>query len=153
MRDQRATQARQGDGAGDEPALHPEGDVHGPVHARHLAELPGAVQGIDDPNTLRGQAGRAVGALLGQHGIVRALRGEPLEQQFVGLVVAGLAQVVTGQLRHAEREEQLSSLGGQACRKGDVGGERTHSEVTVALATWPAAAEHGAVLLRTGRSA
>ena len=80
-------------------------------------------------------------------------RGEPLEQQFVGLVVAGLAQVVTGQLRHAEREEQVSSLGGQACRKGDVGGERTHSEVTVALATWPAAAEHGAVLLRTGRSA
>ena len=56
---------------------------------------------------LGAQSGPAVGTLLGQHEIVRSLGGQPLEQVLVGLVVARLPQIVTGQLGPPQGEQQL----------------------------------------------
>ena len=61
------------DGAGGELAVLPERDVHGPVRARHLAVLPGAVERVDDPHP-RSADSRAGSScrLLAQHRVVVA---------------------------------------------------------------------------------
>ena len=50
-------------------AADDERDVHGPVGAGRLAELAGAVERIDDPDPVGGEAGGVVLALLGEHGV------------------------------------------------------------------------------------
>jgi hypothetical protein len=47
----------------------PEGNVHRPVGAARLAELPGPVERIYDPHPVGRQPRRIVGPLLGEHHI------------------------------------------------------------------------------------
>jgi hypothetical protein len=68
--------------------------VDGPVGAARLAELPGAVQRVDDPHPARGQPRGVVGALLGEHHVTGAAGGQFGGEEVVRLPVAGLAQVV-----------------------------------------------------------
>ena len=63
---------RAGHRTSDEPVGLPEGHVHRPVVARHLAELPGPVERVDDPHALGREAGRPVGALLAEDSVVGA---------------------------------------------------------------------------------
>jgi hypothetical protein len=91
----------------------PEGDVDGPVGAARLAELPGPVQRVDDPDPVRGQPRRVVGALLGQDDVAGTAGGERRGQELVRPPVAGLAQQVRLAARGPQLEQQLPRLGGQ----------------------------------------
>ena len=66
-----------------------DGEV-GPV----LAVLPGAVERIDDPHARGLQPGGVVLALLAQHGVVGAQRGQARSDELVRGAVAARAQVV-----------------------------------------------------------
>ena len=50
-------------------APFPQGHVDSPVGAARLAELPGPVERVDDPDPARAQTRRVVGALLGEHDV------------------------------------------------------------------------------------
>ena len=58
-----------------------------------LGELAGAVERVDDPDAVRGQAGRVALGLLGQDGVVRAALGEGRGEPGLGGHVAGPAEV------------------------------------------------------------
>ena len=92
--------------------------MDGPVGAAWLAEFPGPVQRVDDPDPARVQPRRVVGALLGEHDVagtpVRQLPGEELVRQ----PVARLAQHVRVPAVSAQLEQPLTGLLGQ------VAGER-----------------------------
>jgi hypothetical protein len=68
--------------------------VDGPVGAAGFAELPGAVERVDDPDPARGQPRRVVGALFGQQHVPGTARGERRTQELVRQPVARLAQQV-----------------------------------------------------------
>ena len=80
----------------------------------------GAVDGVDDPDAISLNTGNVVGRLLGQHGVVRALVTQPVEDQGVGPPVAGVAQVVgiveADLLTH--RQQQFTGV------VGHLGGQR-----------------------------
>jgi len=87
--------------------------VHRPVGPVRLAELPGAVQRVDDPHPLGGQPGRVVPALFGQHRITRAQLAELAGQELVRAPVPGGAQFPWVAAIRAQREQQLPGLGSQ----------------------------------------
>jgi hypothetical protein len=66
--------------------------VHRPVRAERLAELPGAIERIDDPDPLGGEPGRVVLALLGQDRVGRAAPGKLGGEELVRRQVARLTQ-------------------------------------------------------------
>ena len=74
---ERLAEPRLGHRARDEVALAvaalPEGHVHGPVVARRLGELAGAVERVHDPDPVAGEPDLVVLALLGQHGVARSV--------------------------------------------------------------------------------
>ena len=59
-------------------------DVHGPVGAAILAELPGAVERIDDPDPFAFEPDRIVLRLFGEDGVVGAGGPECGQDPFVG---------------------------------------------------------------------
>jgi hypothetical protein len=73
--------------------------VHCPVRAGRLAELPGAIERIDDPDPRGSEPGRVVFALLGQDRVVRAAPGKLAGEELMGRQVARFAQVLAGQAR------------------------------------------------------
>ena len=98
-------------------AVDHEGDVHGPVVAVLLAELPGAVERVDDPDPARAEADRVVGRLLREDRVVGTGRVQRIEDEDVGLGVALGAQGRGVVARRAELEEQLTGV------VRDLGGE------------------------------
>jgi hypothetical protein len=89
--------------------------VHRPVVAPELGEFPRPVERIDDPDALRAQSHRVVGALLGQHRVVGPLVGERFDQKVVrALVPRGfpLARVGIGEFL-PNLQQQPPRLGGQ----------------------------------------
>ena len=72
-------------------AVDAQRDVDGPVGAGRLAELPGAVERIDDPDPLGAEADAVVvgPGLLGEHGVAGCMCSvEPGQEQVVGAAVA-----------------------------------------------------------------
>ncbi len=69
---QREPHRRQRDGTGDRLAgAVDEGHVDGPVGAAGLAELPGAVERVDDPDAIGTESRPVLDALLGQDLVAR----------------------------------------------------------------------------------
>ena len=81
--------------------------MHRPVLAAGLAELPRAVERIDDPGAAAA-LGRAL-ALLGEHRVARPLVAEPAREELVRAPVA-FGGIAVG----ADREQELSGLGREA---------------------------------------
>ena len=142
-----------GDRACDEFAGLPERNVHGPVVATEFGELAGAVERVDDPHPLGGQADGVVGALLGQHRVAGPLARQRFHQEVVGTLVprilsfgcTGVGEFV------AHAEQQLTRLGGQP--RGDlmviaVGHWRLSSSSMTSSAS--SSVERSGVSLRSG---
>ena len=116
----------QGDGAGDQVSLarwrtpRPQGYVDGPVGAARLAELAGAVQGVDDPHPVGGQPRLVVDALFGQDGVVRAFLCQLGHQELVRLPVSGVPQGVGVAAPGAQGQQQVSGALGQLGCQGMV---------------------------------
>ena len=70
--------------------------MHRPVRPSRLAELPGAIERIDDPDPRGGEPGRVILALLGQDRVVRAVPGELGGEELMSRQVARLTQVIAG---------------------------------------------------------
>jgi hypothetical protein len=87
--------------------------VDGPVGSAGVAELAGAVERVDYPHSVGGQAGLVVNPLLGEDGVVWALPGQFGHEELVGLAVASLSQEVGIAAVGAEREQQVSGPFGQ----------------------------------------
>jgi hypothetical protein len=87
--------------------------VNGPVTAARLGELPGAVEGIDDPHPLHLEAAEVVGPLLGQHGVVGPGGGEEREDALVGLAIPRVPEPgeIGPVVRLAQGHEQASGVG------------------------------------------
>ena len=107
----------------------PQRDVDGPVVARGLGELAGAVERVDDPDPVAGEPDLVVLALLGQHGVARPVLGEQLHDQLVGGAVAGvlelaalepllpdLEQAAAGGLGHPAGQHVVVGVEGAASR-------------------------------------
>ncbi len=73
---QRPVDRRQAHRGGGEPVAAPQRDVHRPVDAARFAELPGAVERIDDPDALGVEPTRVLLAFLREHGVIGAMDGE-----------------------------------------------------------------------------
>ncbi len=110
---ERLPQHRLGDRPGGQVAGLPERDVHGPVVARHLGELPGAVERVDDPDPLGLQAALVVLALLGEHGVGGPVLGQQRHQQLVGGPVAGVLELASLQTLGAHLEQPATGRLGQ----------------------------------------
>lgn len=97
----------------------PQHHMHGEVDAS-LAVLPGAIEGVDDPDPIGGEAHRVIGAFLTEHDVARTHRGQSLDDEFVRCAVGLLAQLVGALLvvyrteGFAQREEQLPCFGRHA---------------------------------------
>ena len=81
---------------GDQVAVLPQRDVHRPVVAGRLGELPGAVQRVDDPDPGGGEPVGVVDAglaLLRQHRVVGPVPAQQRHQQVVGGAVAGVLEL------------------------------------------------------------
>ena len=123
--------AGQRDGARGQPdAPRPQRDVDGEVDAARpvgvdLGELAGAVQRVDDPDPLGGEAARVVLRLLGQDGVVgavvRQLGGEP----GLGVSVARRAEALAVE-RQVARAGPLAQANELAARAGGQGGRKAH---------------------------
>ena len=87
--------------------------MHGPVGPAGLAELPGAVERVDDPDPLGGVPGGRVRALLRQHRVAGTPGGELGEQERVGLRVTGPAVRARGAQLQQQRTGPLGQLLGQ----------------------------------------
>ena len=85
----------------------PERDVHGPVVARHLGELAGAVERVDDPHPLGLEPRLVVLALFREHRVVRPVGREQLHQQLVGGLVAGVLELTALETLAADLEQPL----------------------------------------------
>src|SRR5699024_4593367 len=81
---------RQRDGASNDCAMLPECNVDGPVVSRRFAELSGAVERVDDPDTVRAQAVRGVGRLFAQDGVIRVVSVEQSGERCLAGSVAAL---------------------------------------------------------------
>ena len=66
--------------------------MHRPVGAAGLAELPGAVERVDDPHPLGVEAAAVLGALLGQHAVVGPRPREASTRKWWAAHVAVVAQ-------------------------------------------------------------
>jgi hypothetical protein len=89
--------------------------VHGPVVAPELGEFPRAVQRIDDPDAVRAQSHRVIGALFRQDRIIGTLGGERLHQKVVGSLVPRSLPFRGVRIRELRpnAEQQPTGLGGQ----------------------------------------
>ena len=92
-----------------------------PVGAAAFAELVGAVERIDDPDPIGGEAATVVGALLGQHDIGGPGGGDRVEQEPVSGGVAGIhhlprVRTLFPQLL-AELHQQRARLDGESRRQ------------------------------------
>jgi hypothetical protein len=87
--------------------------VDGPVGAARFAELPGAVQRVDDPDPAGAEPRGVVGALLGQDDVTRAQVGQRGGQELVRQPVTGLAQHVRVAALGAQLEQARPGLAGQ----------------------------------------
>ncbi len=110
---------RVGDAAVGPAVTLPQRDVHGPVVVPTHGEFAGAVHRIDDPHAVGAHPRQIVDRLLGQHGVVGPIAVQTVQDQHVGPLVAGVAEVVwvvEPQLL-AHRKQQLTRfvghLGGQ----------------------------------------
>jgi len=99
--------------------------VHRPVRSRRFAELPGAVEGVDDPDPVRLEPDRVVLALLGEDGVARMAGGELPGQPQVRLMVSPAHRLLGAAVR-ADRPpdsaQQLPRLAGKGHRIGMVPG-------------------------------
>ena len=66
--------------------------MDGPVSSARLAELAGAVEGVDDPYPVGAEAGLVVDAFLRQDGVAGPGPRQLGHQELVGLPVAGVPQ-------------------------------------------------------------
>jgi hypothetical protein len=90
----------------------PQGYVDGPVGSAWLAELAGAVEGVDYPYPVGGQAGLVVDALFREDGVARPGPRQLSHQELVGLPVAGFPQDVRFSAPGAQfQEEAACALG------------------------------------------
>ena len=96
------------------------------VHvARRLGELPGPVEGVDDPDPPGGQAALVVDAglaLLGHHRVVGPVPGAQLHEQRVRRLVSGVLQLLAQQALGADLGEQVTGDGGGPGGEGVVVG-------------------------------
>jgi hypothetical protein len=97
--------------------------MHGPVRAPRFAELPGAVERIDDPDAFGVEPDRIVVlGLLGQHGVAMA----PLRELCRDVVVRTLVASVSKRRRIIEADvltnapEQLTGSVGEPARESSV---------------------------------
>ena len=113
------TERRLGDRTGHQFAVLPEGDMHGPVVARRLGELSGAVERVHDPDPAGGQSGcrvcAALQGLLGQYGVFGTLLSQQSHQEFVSGTITGVLERLALEALFANRE-QLSAGGGRQPR-------------------------------------
>jgi len=65
-----------------------------PVGSPLLTELPGAVERIDDPHSVRRQAGGIVLLFLGDDRIIRAMRVQLPHQMVGGLAITAVTSLV-----------------------------------------------------------
>jgi hypothetical protein len=70
--------------------------VHRPVRTGRFAELPGAIERIDDPDPLGSEPGRVVLALFGQDRVGRAAAGKLGGEELMRRQVARLTQLLAG---------------------------------------------------------
>ncbi len=84
-----------------------------PVGATRLAELPGAVERVDDPHPVRAEPRRVVGALLGEHHVTGAAGGQLGGEEVVRQPVAGLAQHAGVAALGAQVQQPPARLAGQ----------------------------------------
>jgi hypothetical protein len=90
--------------------------VDGPVGSAWLAELAGAVEGIDDPYPVGGKAGLVVDALLREDGVAGPGLRQLGHQELVGLPVSGVPQRAGVAALSAQlQEEAASTLGEIRC--------------------------------------
>ena len=120
-------QRRLGDGPGDEVATvdgtGPQRDVHCPVVAGRLGELAGAVERVDDPDSVGRQPGLVVLALLGKDCVTRTMLGDQPHQQVVGRAVSGVLELLALETLGADLEQALTGDGGgPGCEDMVVGG-------------------------------
>src|SRR5699024_1348751 len=87
-------QTGQCDGPHRKLAAGPERDMHGPVIAP-LGELPGASEGIDDPDSIGSGAMRAVFCLLRQHVIVGPMPCESVCEIGLAFAIAAVLQCLS----------------------------------------------------------
>src|SRR5581483_8144308 len=105
-------------------------DMHGPVRARRLGELAGAVERIDDPYPSLSESSVVVGGLLGEDGIGRETRRELLGEERLRTSVTGrlqggalqplgayLQQQFTGCRRHLGRGAMVGFDDGVRCHR------------------------------------
>jgi hypothetical protein len=86
--------------------------VDGPVGSAWLAELAGAVEGVDNPYPVGGQAGLVVAALLRKDGVAGPGLRQLGHQELVGLPVSGVPQGRGVAARGAQvKEEAAGALG------------------------------------------
>ena len=92
--------------------------MHRPVDAAGLAELPRAVERVDDPDAIGVETARVLQPFLRQHGVVGAMESEFLGQELLGSGVAGVLDVPRGRARgehlRAQLEEQHARPGSPA---------------------------------------
>jgi hypothetical protein len=85
--------------------------VDGPVGTADLAELAGAIEGVDDPEAPGSRD--VLETLLRTHVVVWIEPVDLLDQQLVGQTIAGRPEVPAGWWPGAELQERLASHGGQ----------------------------------------
>jgi hypothetical protein len=94
--------------------------VHGPVGTARLAEFPGAVQRVDDPDPARRQPRRVVGPFLGEDHVTGATGRELAGQELVRQPIARLAQQVRLAAPRAQPEQPPARLDRQLAGQGMV---------------------------------
>ena len=88
--DKRDVDGGQGDGADDGQSTARQGDVDGPVRAAGLAELAGAVEGVDDPEAT--VARDVLEPLLRAHVVLGIEAVQLLDQELMGQPIPGRSQ-------------------------------------------------------------
>ena len=95
--------------------------MHGPVTAPELAELAGAVERVDDPETAR--ARDVLEPLLRTHVVVGVEAVELVDEEPVGHVVAGGADITLGRRVGPQLHEGPAGHRGKRGRVTMLGGE------------------------------
>ena len=97
--------------------------MHRPVDAARFAELPGAVERIDDPDAFGVEPTRVLPAFLREHGVVGTVDGELVGEELLGDGIAGVLHVprrgAGGEHLLAQSEQQMPGLGRQT--RGQLG--------------------------------
>src|SRR5262249_43433516 len=130
-------------GAGGQLAPLPERDVDGPVDPGRLAELPGAIERVNDPHSLGLEPGQVVGRLFGEHRVARPHPGQLGGQELLGAEVARLPEFVNvGRALLTDLEQPLARGGSDVPGKGVIGWENQGCSKFVAAGSPGAAAQY-----------